>query len=328
MNLRTTIGFRALALAAATGATPLLGAEQATQPARMVVPDEPDWNAAEDLNVAGKFDQATDGYLRVLRVSTKGWLKARAAGRLLEVAPKASRWEAAVAGYLAMVKLDPGKALAVRPALPETDSTYVDTALAETRKALAEPNLTGEQRQALLGLQLDLYRVRKDDAKADATLAQLNGTLSADAAGPTAVRRFADLKLSTARLAVERGEFDKAIEELRAARTAFTEAGQQEEALFMLGQAAEGRATKAGDDGGLKDAALAYMRVVTHFQDVPDNRRVAAALVRTGAILEKLGATKQAADLYRQVAIQYTTRPEAKAAAEQVKRLEASADSK
>ncbi len=318
LRIALACGFPAAAVdAAATVAADL----PATQPARLVIPDEPDWNLAEDLAAAGKFDAAADRYLKTLRVTTKPWLKARAAARLLDVAPRAARYDAVITAYIALVHLDPAKALAARPALPESDSAYVDAGLAQAGKALAEPGLSADQKQALLGLQLDLYRVRRDAAHADAVLEQLSALLAADAAGPLAIRRFADLKLSTARVALDRGDFARAAEEVRAARTAFTDPQQQEEAIYLLAQAGEGVANRTNDPSALKDAALNYMRVVTYFQDWPENRRVPAAMLRTAAILEKLGAGKQAADLYHQVAIQYTTRPEAKAAADNARRL-------
>jgi hypothetical protein len=78
----------------------------------------------------------------------------------------------------------------------------------------------------------------------------------------------------------------------------------------------------------LKDAGLAYMRVVSHFQDAPTNRHVAGALAGCASVMERLGETKIAADLYEQAAILYDTRPEAQAARDRAARLRAGAASR
>lgn len=288
---------------------------------KMLLDDEPDWNAAEDAAAGGQWEVATDGYLKVLRTTQKPWLKTRAAVRLLDVAPKAQRYEAVVTSYLSLVKTDPGQALAHRPALPETDSAYVDTALSATERALAEPSLSADQQQALLSLQLDLYRIRKDDARADAVLKRLNEVAGAST-GPGAGRRFADAKLTAARVALDRHDYTAVAAAIASAAPVVTDPAEQEDALFLLATALDRQAAAANNaPNALKDAGLAYMRVVAHFQDLPGNRHVADALAGCASILERLGETKIAADLYEQAAIQYDTKPEAAAARDRAAKL-------
>lgn len=298
------------------------GGEKArTQGSRVLLDDEPDWNGAEEATAGGQWDSATDGYLKVLRTTQKAWLKTRAALRILDVAPKAHRYEAVVTGYLSLVRTDAAQALSHRPALPEADSAYVDTALSATEKVLAEPSLGDDQKQALLSFQLDLYRIRKDDARADEVLKRLNEVAGASTA-PGSAKRFADAKLTAARVAFDRRDYSAAAAAVATAGPAITDPGQQEDALFLLAKALDGQAASAGDSAaGLKDAGLAYMRVVAHFQDAPGNRHVAEALAGCGSVLERLGETKIAADLYEQAAIQYDTRPEARAARDRAARL-------
>src|SRR5206468_736512 len=56
---------------------------------RLVLDDEPDWNAGEQSAAASQWDAATNAYLKTLRTTQKPWLKTRCALRLLDVAAKA-----------------------------------------------------------------------------------------------------------------------------------------------------------------------------------------------------------------------------------------------
>jgi tetratricopeptide (TPR) repeat protein len=289
--------------------------------ARLYVEDEPDWNAAEAATGLGQWDVATDAYEKVLRTTQKTWLKTRAAIRLLEVAAKAQRYDSVINAYVSLVHTDSGQALAHRPVLPEVDSAYVDGGLATVQGALAEAGLNADQKEALLSVELDLYRVKKDDAHAQEVLGKMNELVSAPSDEPGAARRFAEAKLTGARMALDRKDYDGAIAAITAARGAILEPGQQEEALYLLARAMDGRAGNSPE--GLKDAGLAYMRVVAHFEDVAGNRHVADALAGCAGVLERLKETKIAADLYEQAAIQYDTRPEAQGAREKARRLRA-----
>jgi hypothetical protein len=300
---------------------------EAVQPrspvSRLLLDDEPDWNAAEQAGAVEQWDAATDAYLKTLRTTQKPWLKTRVSLRLLDVAAKAKRYDAVVTAYLSLVRTDPAQALAHRPTLPEAHSSYVDSAVAAADRALAEPNLTDDQKQSLLSLQLDLHRVRKDDARADQVLRQLNELTASPAGGPPgAARRFADTKLTAARLSYDRKDYEAVIATITTARPAITDPAQQEDALYLLAQSLDARAAAAGNPpDALKDAGLAYMRVVAHFQDLPANRRVADALAGCASVLERLKQTKIAADLYEQAAIQYHTRPESRTARDRAGRL-------
>lgn len=320
MSIRFALPFRrglfAVAfIAAVILLTPLLDradVSEGTAAPRLLLEGEPDWNSAEDAAAASRWDDATDGYLKTLRTTPKVWLKTRAAIRLLDVAGNAHRYDAVVTGYLSLVHTDPAQAMAHRPKLPEADSAYIDTALSATAKALAEPNLSDEQKQSLLSLQLDLYRIGKDDARADETLRQLN-QLASGGQGPSSAKRFAEAKLTAARLSYDRHDYSATLAAIASASSAITDPSQQEEALFLLARALDGQAAGSNNPAtALKDAGLAYMRVVAHFQDTPGSRHVADALAGCASVLERLKETKIAADLYEQAAIQYDTRPEAK----------------
>jgi hypothetical protein len=301
---------------------PLRAADEAVT-SKLLLTDEPDWNAAEDAAANSRWDDATDAYLKTLRTTQKTWLQTRAAVRLLDVAAKAHRYDAAITAYLSLVHTDPAQALAHRPTLPDTDSSYIDTALTATASALAEPHLTDEQKQSLLSLQLDLYRIRKDDARADTVLQQLT-ELAGRSTTPGSARRYADAKLTAARLSFDRHDYTAAIAAVNAASPALTDPAQQEDALYLLARSLDAQAAAENSPpAALKDAGLAYMRVVAHFQDAPANRHVADALAGCASVMERLRETKIAADLYEQAAILYDTRPEAQPARDRAARLRA-----
>ncbi len=99
----------------------------------------------------------------------------------------------------------------------------------------------------------------------------------------------------------------------------FIDASQQAEALFIL---AECRPALAGNEkDALKDAALAYMRVVAVAKDEPGRPRVVDSLLKTAAILESLNEPQSAARLFEQVVAQYPDDPSAPKAHDGLERL-------
>jgi hypothetical protein len=109
----------------------------------------------------------------------------------------------------------------------------------------------------------------------------------------------------------------------KAPRRRSTNRRQQAEALYCL---AEAKAATAKDEASLKDAALAYMRVVARAKTARLNSpRVPDALLKTAAIQEKLGAAKEALLLYQQVADEFKGTGRRQNAADGVARLGKSA---
>jgi TolA-binding protein len=290
---------------------------------RVEVDDDPSLNAAEEAYAGGKWDVATDNYLKSLRGATKDWLKSWASRRLIESAEKSGRFDAAVAGYIARVMLNPAEA-GPKPAMPDEKSAFLQQGAKEIQTALANPKLTPHQRQALLSFQLDLHRARKDQRAAAETLEQMLKSGAIDASDPAAAASLARLKLDVAAVALDSKQYQKAIDEVQANKHLFTDERAQADALLVLAEARYGLAQQKNNDPvALKDAGLAYMRVVAHFKDHPDRPHVAAALLRTAEIHEKLNQTDAALALYQQVATQFNddpaAGPKAKASAERLK---------
>jgi tetratricopeptide (TPR) repeat protein len=291
------------------------------QVTKMVLDDEPSFNAAEDAFAAGEWDKATDAYQKTIKSTNKPWLADFCTLRLIDSASKSGRFDAAVTGYIAAVLKDPAMADAKKPTLPDAKSTYLDTAAQEINRALADTKLQSVQRQALLSFLLEIQRTRGDTKAAAETMEKLL-KISADAGGdPLAGRALADLKLGMAHMALDEKNYAKVIETINASSAVFLEPDQQADALYCLAEAKYGLASARKDETSLKEAALAYMRVVAHFKDQPGAPFVAESLIEAATILEQLNQTSDAVSIYEQITVQYPDSPvagQAKASLERI----------
>jgi TolA-binding protein len=276
-----------------------------SQIAQMAADDEPAFNAAEQAYRDGKWAEAVDGYQKAVQTTAKDWVRDRSSLRLVEVAAKTSRFDAAVTAYIALVQKDPTLAAKAKPALPDANSKYLDGAIADINKALESTRLSDAQRSSLLSFELDIYRVRKDTASVNQTLQQL---VKLGAATPA---DLAMLKLASAHAALDAKDYAKATSEIEQNRKLFTDPANQLDALQTLAQAKDGQDGDKDDANTLKDIALAYMRVVTFGKDLPGQPHVADALLRVAQIEEKLKEPQVALALYQQIAKDYADQPAA-----------------
>jgi TolA-binding protein len=83
-------------------------------------------------------------------------------------------------------------------------------------------------------------------------------------------------------------------------------------------------ASKSKDPTALKDAAIAYLRVVAHFKEAANAPHVPEAMMGAASILEELGDTAGALRLYQDVVAKYAASPVAGAANAAIRRLSAS----
>ena len=260
---------------------------------RVTIDGQPGFDGAEDAYAARNFPAALDGYTAALASgSAPAWLTARAAQRLATVARVQHRYDAQVTAYAALLAVDPASAAAVRPAAPQPNDPYLDGAATNVTRALSTASQSA-QRSALLGIQLDIYRAKGDKSGVNTTLQQLV------AAGGASPAEQAMLKLASADVALDAKQYAQAESDVQQNRALFTDPAQQVDALYVLAQARDGQAT--GPDA-LKDAALAYMRVVTFGGELPEHPHVPESLLRAAQIEEKLGDTKGALALYQQLA--------------------------
>jgi hypothetical protein len=289
---------------------------------RIELDDDPSLSAAEEAFAAGNLEAAVDPYAKALKATRRQWLRPWIARRLMQSATKSNRFDAAAMAYVALVVAEPG-AEHPKPALPDGKSTYLTSAYSEVQNALAEPKLSAAQKQPLLSFLLDLQRARGDEkAAADTTeqLLKLGASVSSD---PSAGKALAALKLQAAQVALEAKQYRKAIDEIQANRALFTTPADQADALFCIAQAQEGLAGDSADPAALADVALAYLRVVAHFEDARGQPHVAQSLLRAAAIQEKLKESSAAMRLYEQVAAQFPDDPAAEIARKSAARLKA-----
>ncbi|WP_428939232.1 tetratricopeptide repeat protein [Fontivita pretiosa] len=288
---------------------------------RLLVSGEPALTAAEQAYAAAEWDQAVDGYQKAIRTTSKPWVKSWAAQRLIDAANRTGRFDAAATAYILVLLEDPNRAAGMKPAMPQSGSTYLDTAVQDVNNAMNDPKLTVEQRRALLGFLVELHQARKDAAAEDAAYEQLARLPGADVNDPGARRILAKRKLSVASRALDAADYLKAINEIEASKAIFTEPAQQADALFIIAQARHGLATGQPDAKLLKDAALAYMRVVALAKDEPGRPHVVQSLLSTADILQQLGEPASARQLYEQVLAQYGDDPDARHARDALNRL-------
>ncbi len=278
-----------------TYTTPAGGSRTAalTDVQKVTADGQPTFNAAEDAFANRNFQAALDGYTSALgSAGAPAWLKVRAGQRLALVARLQHRYDAEVTAYAALIGPDPATAATARPAAPQPNDPRLDDAAAAVSKGLAAASGSA-QKSALLGVQLEIARAKGDKTGVAQTLQLLV------AAGGASAENQAMLKLYSAEAAIDARQYAQAESTIQQSRALFTDPGQQVDALFTLAQARDGLAVAGGD--GLKDVAIAYLRVVTFGGDLPDKPHVAESLLRAGQIAEKLGDSAAAKTLYQQL---------------------------
>ncbi|HEX3358437.1 MAG TPA: tetratricopeptide repeat protein [Tepidisphaeraceae bacterium] len=278
---------------------------------RMQIDGETALNAAETALAAKKWDDAVDAYNRVVQSTDKPWLKDWASMRLLAAGQKSSRFDATATAYIAMLLKDPAAAEKIKPQMPAAGSTYLDSALSQANIALGNRDLSDRQKLALLGFVLDLQKAKNNQAGVDEASRQIDGILAKDPNNPAAGQALARRNIVSAQQALDRKDFAKAISEIQSNRANFVDPIQQADALFIVAQAQEGLASVTKGQTAIKDAGLAYMRVVADFKDTPNKPHVAMSLLRTGMIEEQLNEPQAAAKLYQQVIQEYPNDPAA-----------------
>jgi TolA-binding protein len=262
-------------------------------------------NAAENAYVQGDYASAVDGYLKTFRSPSKPWLKQWAAGRLLDSANRSGRFDAAVTAYIDLLENNPDAAPHSKPALPAADSDYLATAAGEVQTALDEPGLTDAQNVALLSYLVELDDARHDKADADKTADRLDELLAKDPSNPGAQRAMARRHIVAAQEALAAGDADGARQTIEHNASQFIDPSQQADAMWILAEAASTKLGASSDPDGLKDCALAYMRVVAHFKDLEGHPHVVESLLKTAQIEEKLVNPEAARALYDEIVNQY-----------------------
>jgi TolA-binding protein len=282
--------------------------------------DEPAFSAAEDAFAKSNWAVAADNYRKAIASTSRDWVKDRSAMRLVEAADKSGNFNDAVAGFIELMKTKPAQATQHKPSIPKGQPAQLDPAIALVKQELQDPKLNSDQKTVLLNYLLELYGAKGDTASAQAIIKQLGKSMPADASSPEARRIQADSKLAEARQELSQKRYSQAIQALESNGPLFSDPLQQADALYVIAQARAG-AARPDDPDQLKDAALAFMRVVAVCKDMEGKPHVADALLQTAAIEEKLKNTKEALALYNQVASEFRGSPPAGAAQQNAARL-------
>lgn len=284
--------------------------------------DEPAFSAAEEAFASGDYAGAADNYRKAIATTSKDWVKDRASTRLVEAADKSGNFGDAVAGFIELMKTRPTLATDHKPTIPKNQPAQLDPAIALVKQESTDPKLSADQKTLLLNYLLELYSAKGDAASAQGVIQQLGSVAPADANSPEAKRIQADSKLAEAKQDLTQHQYAQSIQTLVGNGNLFADPMQQAEALYVIAQAKAG-AARPDDPDQLKDAALAFMRVVAVCKDLEGKPHVADALFYTAGIEEKLKNSKEAIALYNQVATEFKASPLAGAAEQNASRLAA-----
>ena len=293
---------------------------------RIQVDDEPALNAAETAYVADKWDDAVSNYQRAINASRKDWVKQYATLRLLGAAEKSGKFSAAAAAYITLVQRDPTTAARVKPDVPKEKNAELPPAINAVKAALADGKLKAAQKNRLQAFLVELYIANGQLEEAAALGGQVgqSATRSRDAADNGPGKGEVALKLQLAIASLKQKKYEEAITSIDSIAASLTDPEQQAQALFCV---AEARAGQAGDDPAkLKEAALAYMRVVAHFKNDANAPHVAESLLKTGVMLEQAKLLPDALAAYQAVGNDYRDSPHAKAAAAGAARVKKALD--
>jgi hypothetical protein len=268
---------------------------------------EPKLTAAEQAYADGKWSDAVTNYQAALNSTSADWVKNRAIVRLIDAAAKSGQFAPQVAAFIEMAKRDPANARAHMPATTSVKGDQIKAVIGDVERNANNPSLKKESSDLLKEFLANLYLATGDTDKAKAALGGAAPAAPAIAPGNQAIGVAAappaggaspDLVLSRAKVALAAGQYQNVVNEIEANKAVFTEPTAQAEALYDLAKAKDALAGK--DPAKLQDAAIAYMRVVAHFNGKGTaGTNVPAALLRVGAIEEDLKQTNEAVQIYQ-----------------------------
>lgn len=277
--------------------------------------NEPKLTAAEQAFVEGKYADAATAYQAALNSTQSPWVKTRATFRLIEAAGLSKQFGPQVAAFIELAKLDPVSAKTHQPDLKGVRADDIKANVAAVERAAgsaAKPEVAALLKETAANMYLAIgdtasaSRVLGGTAAAPAVGAA--GTAVPGTASPAVVATAgtggasADMVLAKVKVAMADRNYQQVIADLNANKHAFTDPVQQATALWDLAQAKY--ATAGNDPTALKDAAIAYMRLVAHFdgRPAPLGDQVPAALLMVGEIEEKLKQPAEARQVYEQLA--------------------------
>jgi tetratricopeptide (TPR) repeat protein len=265
---------------------------------------------AEEAFAAGKWDDAARLYSRALD-SDRDWVRSRAVVRLVEAANKSGQFGPAAKAYVELIKVNPATAATIKPTVPTDKPDAVKPAMDDVDRALGG-QLQPTQKELLQNFKAELLIASGRGADAQKMLSSPTAAPAAPnapagqtyaAATPADANQrhiLADRALLAADQAMRSKDYPRVVSDIEASKTAFVDPVQQAKALYLVAQAKEQLA--GADPAKLQDAAIAYMRVVAHFEGKPAGADVPASLWKVAEIQERLKNTDEALQVYTQLA--------------------------
>lgn len=286
---------------------------------KLVTNNDAALTAAETAYVDKQWDKAIDGYQKVARAGGEPWKVVWSVPRLLDAAGKNNRFDAALSGYIGLAKVDPAAAALIRPTLPAKGSKFLDDAVREldvaARQATKDP-----ERQALLSMLLDVQLARGDQTAAETIVDQLLKIAGPNVDDPKLAGMVAGIRLGQARVAFEAKRWPEVTKAIDAAAPRLIDPKQQAEALYLRAASMLGQ-TKPDDKPARLDAAIAFMRVVAHFQEIEDKPFVGQSLLGAADALESVGNINEARSLCEQTVAELPDTPYAAEATRRIARF-------
>ncbi|HEY7115054.1 MAG TPA: hypothetical protein VH475_00620, partial [Tepidisphaeraceae bacterium] len=147
-----------------TGETQFNAAEKSFSDAR---------NAKDEAAAKSKYAEAVTGYTATLGSSNKPWLKDYVAVRMQTAGPRSGRFDAALAGWKAMVEKDPASALKTKPSVEGIDprSQYLANAARDLQASANAAVNNPAAKRAYLDLLMDVQSAMGDTEGAIKTAA-------------------------------------------------------------------------------------------------------------------------------------------------------------
>ncbi len=269
---------------------------------RIHVDGENAFNAAEDAFDKQDWPASVEGYKKAMQVSANEVVKARATQRLVDAASKSGSYSDAVAAFIQQYLRDP---TTKKPPIDKSKPAALKPAAADVEKAASDPRLKSDQRAFLLSYAVEIYTAAGESRSAEAALKNLSTIQNVTARTGTAGAGVmgADIVMAQLAVAVQNQDWAKVKQTVDSGRASITEPAQQVDALYDLAMAQEQLAKS--DPKALQDAAIAYLRVVAHFDGRVASPNIALSLMKAAGIEERLSQPTEAMTLYSEVVTRF-----------------------
>jgi len=295
---------------------------------RIEVTDQKLLNEAEEAFARKDMDRATELYQKARNAisptdRTRAWIRDWCAARMAKTSAAATRFDLVIRAFVDVARKSPEQAenMTQKLTMPPAGSKYLDDAAKILETAINDTRSDASIAVMLKVLQQVYTAAGRADEAQKASARRREALLRLNPNSPEAIAANIELKLKTARASLAARRYDEAEKAIREVAANIVEPAMQAEALFILAEAAAGKAEGSADAGVWKDVAIGYMRVAANAPaSAPETAR---SLLKTAAILAgPLNDKPAAMNLYRQIAADYKGQPAAAEAEKELARLE------